>query len=102
MKAARMIMPLLMVVVLAACQPSWVRIDGGSVDSDRLQQARITCQVDEKLAALEEARYANSVEATKASSNAGKMLQLDKFETENYVIYLEINDCMRDQGFTKP
>jgi len=94
-----MLLPLMFAV--AACQPNWVRIDGGSVASDQLQQARKTCQVDEKLAALEQARDANSIEAAKAYGNENRMLQLDSFETESYAIYLEIEACMRNQGFTK-
>ena len=95
-----MILPLL--AALGACQPGWVLIDGGKLADDELQQARQICQVDEKLAALEQARSANSIAATKASSNEGRMLIIDNFEQENYASYLEIDECMRRQGFSRP
>lgn len=91
-----------LVAAVGACQPGWVRIDGGQVSSDQLQQASKTCQIEEKLATLERARKANSVEAAKASSNEGRMQQLDSFEFESYQIYVEIDECMQSLGYVRP
>jgi hypothetical protein len=93
---------LLMLASITACQSGWVRLDGNQVDSAALQLARRNCQVDEKMAALEQDRTNNSVAASKASSNEARMLQLDNFEDENFAIYEEINDCMQHEGYRKP
>ncbi len=85
-------------IALGACQPGWVRLDGSRADADQLQRAREVCQVDARLAELEQARAANAVEANKTDSNEAKMLQLDSFETENYRVYQQIEACMREQG----
>jgi hypothetical protein len=92
---------LLTLVSITGCQPGWVRLDGNRVDSVALQQARRNCQVDEKLAALEQDRANNSVKASKASSNEARMLQLDNFEDDSYPIYQAINDCMKNEGYGK-
>lgn len=101
MRTAQTVMLLPLIVVLGACQSGWVSMDGSRVTDAQLQQARQTCQVDEKLAALDQARAANSTEAAKASSNEGRMLQLDNFELESYTTYLEIDECMRREGFAR-
>jgi hypothetical protein len=76
--------------------------DGNRTDSAALQQARTNCQVDEKMAALEQDRADNSVEASKAPSNEARMLQLDNFEGDNFAIYQVINDCMQREGYRQP
>ena len=94
----------LIALALAAasgCQPGWVRLDGGNADRAELQQARAICRVDEKLAALRQARDANYDAAAGAGSSAGRMLQISTFEEENYRVYQEINACMRGQGLRK-
>ena len=93
---------LLTLVSITACQPGWVRLDGNQGDSAALQQARDNCQVDEKMAALEQERANNSIEASKAPSNEARMLQLDNFEDDNFAIYQAINDCMQHEGYRKP
>jgi len=93
---------LLTLLSITACQPGWVRLDGSQGDRTALQQARTNCQVDEKMAALEQDRADNSVEASKAPSNEARMLQLDNFENDNYAIYQTINDCMQREGYRKP
>ena len=94
----------IVVLALAAiggCQAGWVRVDGGRADKATLEQARATCRVDEKLAALQRARDANYDEAARAGSNEGRMLQIDSFEEESYAVYQEIDACMRRQGLQK-
>ena len=93
---------LLTLLSITACQPGWVRLDGNQGDSAAVQQARTNCQVDEKMAALEQDRADNSVEASKAPSNEARMLQLDNFEDDNFAIYQAINDCMQREGYRKP
>jgi len=93
---------LLTLASITACQPGWVRIDGDQTDSAALQQARAHCQVDEKMAALEQERADNSVEASKAPSNEARMLQLDNFEDDNFATYQEMNDCMQREGYRQP
>jgi hypothetical protein len=93
---------LLALVSLSACQPGWVRLDGAQADNATLEQARSTCQVDEKVSALEQARADNSVQAAKTSSNEARMQQLDSFETESFILYQQINDCMQREGYRKP
>ena len=93
---------LLTLASITACQPGRVRLDGNRTDSTALQQARTNCQVDEKMAALEQDRTDNSIEASKAPSNETRMLQLDNFENDNFAIYQAINDCMQREGYRKP
>jgi hypothetical protein len=93
---------LLTLTSITACQPGWVRLDGNRTDSATLQQARTNCQVDEKMAALEQDRADNSVAAAKAPSNEARMLQLDNFEGDNFSIYQAINDCMQREGYRMP
>jgi hypothetical protein len=88
-------------LALGACQPGWVRLDGSRAETDALRQAREFCEVDARLAELDRARAANSVEATKAPSNEARMMQLDSFETENYRVYQQIDACMRDRGLRR-
>ncbi len=102
MRAALLTTILLTAVSLSACQPGWVRLDGAQTENAALEQARSTCQVDEKMSALEQARADNSVQATKTSSNEARMQQLDSFETESFTIYQQINDCMQREGYRKP
>ena len=89
---------LLTLASISACQPGWVRLDGNRTDNAALQQARTYCQVDEQMAALEQDRGDNSVEASKAPSNEARMLQLSHFEDDSFVIYQAINDCMQREG----
>ena len=93
---------LLTLASITACQPGWVRLDGHRTDSAALQQARTSCQVEEKLTSLDQDRADNSVEASKAPSNEARMLQLDNFESDNFAIYQAINDCMQREGYRKP
>ena len=94
-------MIMLTLAVVGGCQAGWVRVDGGRADKETLEQARAICRVDEKLAALQQARDANYGEAASAGSNEGRMLQIDSFEEENYTVYQEIDNCMRRQGLQK-
>jgi hypothetical protein len=98
MKRGVLVMILPPAIMLGACQPGWVRLDGSRADADELQRAREACQIDARLAELEKARAANAVEANKTDSNEARMLQLDSFETESYRVYQQIEACMREQG----
>jgi ABC-type cobalamin/Fe3+-siderophores transport system ATPase subunit len=102
MKATLPTTLLLALVSLGACQSGWVRLDGAQAENAALEQARSTCQVDQKMSALEQARAENSVQATKTSSNEARMQQLDSFETESFILYQQINDCMQREGYRKP
>ncbi len=102
MRAALLTTILLTAISFSVCQPGWVRLDGAQTENAALEQARSTCQVDEKMSALEQARADNSVQATKTSSNEARMQQLDSFETESFTIYQQINDCMQREGYRKP
>ena len=102
MRATLSVTILLALVSLSACQSGWVRLDGAQADNTTLEQARSTCQVDEKMSALEQARADNSVQAAKTSSNEARMQQLDSVETELFTLYQQISDCMQREGYRKP
>ena len=93
---------LITVLHLSGCQPGWVRIDGAQSESSALEAARQACQIDEKLAALEQARSANSAEAARAGSNDNRMQQLDDFEQQSFAVYEEIDACMQRRGYRRP
>jgi len=98
MKQGRLTIVLPLAFALGACQPGWVRLDGSRAGAEELQRARQACQVEARLAELEQARAANAVQANKTDSNEAKMLQLDNFEIESYRVYQQIDACMREQG----
>ena len=79
-----------------------MRLDGAQTENAALEQARSSCQVDEKMSALEQARADNSVQAAKTSSNEARMQQLDSFETDSFSLYQQISDCMQREGYRKP
>jgi hypothetical protein len=90
---------LLTIVSLAACQSGWVRLDGSQPGSDELARARASCEVEEKLAALESFRTSTDAEA---NSNAARMLRIESYDVESARVYREIDACMQSTGLRKP
>ncbi len=99
MKTTQSLLLLLSVAALGACQPGWVRLDGSQLDGDELARARTRCEVDEKLASLENF---SATEATPASSNEARMLRIESYDLESARVYREIEACMQSEGLRKP
>lgn len=99
MKTPRHLLMLLSVAALSACQPGWVRLDGSQPGGDELAQARARCEVDEKLASLENF---SGPEAVPANSNEARMLRIESYDLESARVYREIDTCMRLEGLRKP
>lgn len=93
---------LLFCCLFSACQSGWVPIDGVESSASGLEQARQSCRIDEKLAALEQAKAANSIEATEAGSNEARMAKIDEFGVLRSEVYLEIDRCMQAEGYRRP
>lgn len=95
--------PLLAVFLLLAsgCQLKWVRLDGDSVDQARLEEAKQSCRVERKLAALERAREERDDKLARSSTNEAKMLLKDDFDAVEKQVYLEIDTCMHKQGYMR-
>jgi hypothetical protein len=99
MKTPQNLLLLLSVATLGACQPGWVRLDGSQPGGDELAQARDRCEVDEKLAALENF---SSPDAAPANSNEARMLRIEGYDLESARVYREIDACMQREGLRKP
>jgi outer membrane lipopolysaccharide assembly protein LptE/RlpB len=98
MKTIRRLLLLLTVTALGACQPGWVRLDGSQPGSDEIARARARCEVDEKLAALENF---SDPEAAPANSNEARMLRIESYDMESARVYREIDSCMQREGLRK-
>jgi hypothetical protein len=90
---------LLTVAALGACQPGWVRLDGSQPGGDELARARTRCEVDEKLASLENF---SAAEDAPANSNEARMLRIESYDLESARVYREIAACMQREGLRKP
>jgi hypothetical protein len=99
MKTIQGLFLLLSVAALGACQPGWVRLDGSQPGGDELARARNRCEVDEKLASLENF---SAAEAAPASSNEARMLRIESYDLESARVYREIDACMQREGLRKP
>ena len=98
MKTIQGLLLLLTLASLGACQPGWVRLDGSQPGGDELAQARARCEVDEKLAALE--NFSDS-SAAPANSNEARMLRIENYDLESARVYREIDACMQREGLRK-
>jgi hypothetical protein len=99
MKTTQGLFLLLTVAATGACQPGWVRLDGSQPGGEELTRARARCEVDEKLASLENFR---SPEAAPANSNEARMLRIESYDLESARVYREIDACMQREGLRKP
>jgi len=99
MNTVQRLLLLLTVAALGACQPGWVRLDGSRPGSDELARARARCEVDEKLAALDNF---SAPEAAPANSNEARMLRIESYDVESARVYREIDTCMQREGLLKP
>ena len=90
---------LLSLALIAGCQPQWVRLDGRDVKDARLEEAKRTCRVERKLAALGHAEDERDDDLASAGSNEAKMLVKEDFEQVRRQVYREIYICMDKQGY---
>lgn len=88
----------MLTIMAAGCASKWTRLDGGPVAKTAFQEARVTCQVDEKLEQIEAQR---TVQLRRAKSNEATMLAKDNFAAAERAAYAEINACMLQQGYRK-
>lgn len=98
MKTTGMLLVLLTVLALTACQSGWVRLDGSKPTASELEKARNVCKVDEKLAALEEIRSADNAATPEVTSNQARMLRIENYELERTRVQRGIDDCMQAEG----
>ena len=102
MKANRHWFPgLIALCLLSACSTQWTRLDGSATSEVELQQAMNVCQVNEKMAQLEQAEADRSADFAQAKSNADKMLARENFDQASKRINAEIEDCMLDRGLKR-
>ena len=102
MKISQHIFPgLVALCLLSGCSTQWTRLDGSAASEADLQQAMIACQVDEKMAQLEQAEADRSADFAKAKSNADKMLARESFDQASRRINAEIEECMLDKGLKR-
>ena len=94
----RKLLVLATLMTLTACQSGWVRLDGSRPTDGELEKARKACQVDEKLAALEEFRTADNTSSPDITSNQARMLRIENYELERARLQREIDDCMQAEG----
>jgi hypothetical protein len=98
MNAVQCLFVLLTIASLGACQAGWVRLDGSHAGSDELARARASCEVEEKLAALESFRVSAE---DPVNSNEARMLRIENYDLESARVYREIDACMQHQGLRK-
>ena len=93
----------LTLALLAGCgqKLSWTRLDGGSADQARLQQAQKECRIEIKLQGLERAREDRDKGLAESSTNQGQMLVKDEYEEIKRQVYREIDTCMNKKGYKR-
>jgi hypothetical protein len=90
---------ILILALLAGCQPKWVRLDGETVRDARLEEAKRACRVERKLTALERAEEDRDDDLARANSNEAEMLVREDFDQVRRQVYREIYICMDKQGY---
>lgn len=91
----------LLSILVIGCESKWVRLDNGQIETNALQQARSVCQVDQKLAQLEQAESRRKTDLAASRSNEATMLAKDNFALEAQAVNAEIATCMQQQGYVK-
>ncbi len=89
---------IILTIIVSGCASKWTRLDGGPVVQTRFQEARATCQIDEKLEQIEAQR---NIQLRRANSNEAKMLAKDESAAAERAAHAEINACMLQQGYKK-
>jgi hypothetical protein len=91
----------LLSILVIGCESKWVRLDNGQIETNALQQARSVCQVDQKLAQLEQAESRRQTDLAASRSNEATMLAKDNFALEAQAVNAGIATCMQQQGYVK-
>ncbi len=103
MKSLPIITITLTLTLLGSCQKNldWTPLDGASVNPAQLEEARKACRIEIKLAGLQRAQEERDKNLGASSTNQAKMLVKDDYEQVKRQVYLEIDTCMRKQGYKR-
>lgn len=103
MKSLPIITISLLLTLLVSCQKNldWRPLDGARADPAKLEKARKACRIEIKLTGLERAQEERDKKLGAASTNQAKMLVKDDYEQVKRQVYLEIDTCMRKQGYKR-
>ncbi len=103
MKSLPIITITLTLALLGGCQKNldWRPLDGASANPAQLEKASKACRIEIKLAGLERAQEERDQKLGAASTNQAKMLVEDDYEQIKRQVYLEIDTCMRKQGYKR-
>ena len=87
--------------LVAGCGTSWTRLDGGTANDAKLEQALRKCRVERKLEGLARAEEERKRELRQASSKQQKIAVNEEYAEIERQVYREIDICMHDQGFLR-
>ena len=76
-------------------------MDNRPIVQAEFQNATTVCQVDEKLAQVEQAETERNARLLSSRNNEATMLAKDDFALEVQAIYAKIEACMQQQGYKK-
>lgn len=88
------------VFILAGCA-RWAHLDGSAARLDQISKAKIVCEYDAKLLALQARQLAKDTAKLQASSSAKKESLEAEYQQEAKKVYAKLNACMKDQGLKK-
>lgn len=100
--AARAIVTAVLAAALVAgCGTTWTRLDGGTANDAKLEQALGKCRVERKLEGLARAEEERKRELRQAASNQQKMAAKETYAEIERQVYKEIDICMHGEGFRR-
>ena len=95
---AQKLMPLCIALTFLTSCANWVWLDGSNVDSQSLENAERQCQIEERLAMMEEAQEQLDRDLQLAETSQERQEVQKAFNLKDRQINTAIRTCMRTLG----
>ncbi len=86
------------IVLLSGCARGWTWVDGSSVDSASLEDAKAYCEIEQKQAQLEQAEDQFDYQMSQAENEEAKLDIKANYARTERRLNTEIRTCMRKLG----